>query len=125
MDYGLVSDTRRVGTVLTSFSQAVERYETHMDLCQGTVTFFHNLSSSPLTYVLCFFNIFQTILLKLCSDSFRFISSYFEHARLSFMTVGVYLTMHCDVSQKSCELDLTTFYKRMLRVNIIYSKGKR
>ena len=57
--------------------------------------------------------------------SFRFISSYFEHARLSFMTVGVYLSIHCDVPQKSCELDLTTFYKRMLRVNIIYSKGKR
>lgn len=35
--------------------------------------------------------------------SFRFISSYFEHARLSFMTVGVYLSIHCDVPQKSCE----------------------
>ena len=41
------------------------------------------------------------------------------------MTVDVYLAMPCDVSQKSCELDLATFYKRMLRVNIIYSKGKR
>ena len=64
---GSVSTTNRSGTVLTCFYTIRRAYETRTDLCQGTVTVFHNLSSTTLAYVYVF-NIFQTILLKHCYD---------------------------------------------------------